>query len=116
MGRKAGWRIRESELQRFLDERDTGVADAMRGFQRSRATVYRWRNRYDPTDLCSLRPRSGTAKLAGGAAGAGTSAFEEKHSWTAGLQLTGVPGVAWPDVGSALRAAASPGDPSLRSG
>ncbi len=35
-----------------------GVADAARVFGRSRATVSRWRNRYDPTDLRSLRPRS----------------------------------------------------------
>jgi putative transposase len=36
----------------------TSVADAARVFGRSRATVYRWRTRYDPTDLRSLRPRS----------------------------------------------------------
>ncbi len=36
----------------------TSVADAARVFGRSRATVYRSRKRYDPTDLRSLRPRS----------------------------------------------------------
>lgn len=35
-----------------------GVAAAAATFKRSRATVYRWRKRYDPTDLRSLRPRS----------------------------------------------------------
>ncbi len=35
-----------------------GVADAARVFRRSRATIYRWLKRYDPTDLRSLRPRS----------------------------------------------------------
>jgi hypothetical protein len=36
----------------------TSVADAARVVGRSRATVYRWRTRYDPTDLRSRRPRS----------------------------------------------------------
>jgi len=36
----------------------TSVADAVRVFGRSRATIYRWRTRYDPQDLRSLRPRS----------------------------------------------------------
>lgn len=35
-----------------------GVPAAAAVFGRSRATVYRWRTRYDPTDLRSLRPRS----------------------------------------------------------
>lgn len=35
-----------------------GVAAATRVFGRSRATVYRWRQRYDPTDLRSLLPHS----------------------------------------------------------
>ncbi len=35
-----------------------GVAAAARVFGRSRATIYRWRQRYDPTDLRSLRPHS----------------------------------------------------------
>lgn len=35
-----------------------GVAAAGAAFGRSRATIYRWRQRYDPTDLWSLRPRS----------------------------------------------------------
>lgn len=35
-----------------------GVAAAVEVFGRSRATVYRWLKRYDPTDLRSLRPRS----------------------------------------------------------
>jgi len=35
-----------------------GVAVAAARFGRSRATVYRWRRRYDPTDLTSLAPRS----------------------------------------------------------
>lgn len=35
-----------------------GVLAAVAVFQRSRATVYRWLQRYDPTDLRSLRPRS----------------------------------------------------------
>lgn len=35
-----------------------GVAAASTTFKRSRATIYRWRKRYDPTDLRSLRPRS----------------------------------------------------------
>ena len=33
-----------------------GVAEAARVFNRSRAPVYRWRQRYAPTDLGSLRP------------------------------------------------------------
>lgn len=36
----------------------TSVADAVRVFGRSRATIYRWLKRYDPEDLRSLRPRS----------------------------------------------------------
>lgn len=35
-----------------------GVTAAATAFGRSRSTVYRWRDRYDPTDLRSLRPRS----------------------------------------------------------
>jgi transposase InsO family protein len=35
-----------------------GVAAAVEVFGRSRATIYRWLKRYDPTDLRSLRPRS----------------------------------------------------------
>ncbi len=35
-----------------------GVADAVQVFGRSRATIYRWRKRYDPEDLGSLRTRS----------------------------------------------------------
>jgi putative transposase len=35
-----------------------GAAAAAQVFKRSRATVYRWRKRFDPTDLRSLRPRS----------------------------------------------------------
>lgn len=35
-----------------------GVAAAVAAFKRSRATVYRWLKRYDPTDLRSLRPFS----------------------------------------------------------
>jgi len=35
-----------------------GVMAAVTAFGRSRSTVYRWLDRYDPTDLRSLRPRS----------------------------------------------------------
>lgn len=35
-----------------------GVTAAVRVFQRSRATIYRWRARYHPKDLRSLAPRS----------------------------------------------------------
>lgn len=35
-----------------------GVMAAVRVFHRSRATIYRWRQRYDPAKLTSLQPRS----------------------------------------------------------
>ena len=35
-----------------------GVKAAVAAFQRSRATIYRWLQRYDPTNLASLRQRS----------------------------------------------------------
>lgn len=48
----------EFRLRCVEHARQYGVAAAVVVFHRSRATIYRWCNRYDPTDLGTLQPRS----------------------------------------------------------
>jgi len=48
----------EFRLRCVEHARRSGVTDAVVVFGRSRATIYRWCARYDPTDLRSLQPRS----------------------------------------------------------
>lgn len=48
----------EFRLRCVEHARQHGVAAAVLVFHRSRATIYRWLSRYDPTDLRSLQPRS----------------------------------------------------------
>lgn len=50
--------VDEFRLRWIEHAQRTSVADAVRVFRRSRATVYRWLKRYLPGDLRSLRPRS----------------------------------------------------------
>jgi putative transposase len=61
----------EFRLRCIEHARRTSVADAVRVFGRSRATIYRWLKQYDPTDLRSLRPRSRRPRQT------------RRHQWTA---------------------------------
>jgi len=68
--------LTEFRLRCVEHARQHGVPAAVQVFQRSRATIYRWMQRYDPAKLTSLTPRSRRPKRT------------RRQQWTAAQEQT----------------------------